>query len=603
MIKNIESLLSKAPRADRIAARRELKRIKRSGKGGEVVEKRLRRLEKRVASSVEKRKVRAANTPRITYMDNLPITEKKEEIIDAIKKNRVVIISGETGSGKTTQIPKFCLAAGRGVDGVIGCTQPRRIAATSVARRIAEEFGEPLGESVGFKIRFKEKMSRDAYIKIMTDGVLLAETQGDPRLNAYDVIIVDEAHERSLNIDFILGILKNLLRERRDLKLIITSATIDTEKFSAAFDDAPVIEVSGRMFPVETRYSPAGEVEDRSHVEMAVQAVETLCKKSPFGDILIFMPTERDIRETRDLLEGRAFKGARVMPLFARLTAGEQARVFSRTAGRKIIVATNVAETSLTIPGIKYVIDSGLARTPRYNPRTRSTSLPVSPIARSSADQREGRCGRVENGICIRLYTEEDYLSRPRFTSPEILRSNLAEVILRMISLKLGDISRFPFIDKPDPKSIRDGFALLTELGAITRPGGKRRGRPHELTKVGRLMARLPIDPRLSRMLIEARKEGRLQEVTVLAAALSIQDPRERPLEKADAADQAHAQFKDPASDFITLLNIWKRYIEARRELKSFNKVKKFCKAHFLSFMRMREWRDIHDQIKAILGE
>jgi len=473
-IAKIESLLPKAMGYDRHVFRREISRIKRAGVKSvseEKLQNRLQRLEKRLSASIQKRKRRKENQPQPTYNPDLPITAKKDDIIKAITKNRIVIISGETGSGKTTQIPKFCLAAGRGIDGLIGCTQPRRIAAITVTHRIAEEFDEEPGKTVGYKIRFTDKTSPDGYIKIMTDGILLAETQSDPYLNRYDTIIVDEAHERNLNIDFILGVLKTLVQKRKDLKLIITSATIDTEKFSRAFDNAPVVEVSGRMYPVEMRYlppDPAGE-EEQTHVEQAVLAVSHVQRKYRSGDILVFMPTEQDIRETCELVEGRKYRGVTILPLFARLSAPEQSKVFSRTTGRKIIVATNIAETSITIPGIKYVIDTGLARISQYTPRSRITSLPVVPISQSSADQRKGRCGRIENGVCIRLYSEEDYLSRQLFTPPEILRANLAEVILRMIALKLGAISDFPFIDRPAEKSIRDGFDLLFELNAITK--------------------------------------------------------------------------------------------------------------------------------------
>ena len=581
-IKKIESLLPKALCADRQAVRRKIVRRKQ-------------------------------NLPKLTYNPDLPIIDKKNEIIDLISKNQVLIISGETGSGKTTQIPKFCIAAGRGIDGKIGCTQPRRIAATTVARRIAEELGEELGKSVGYKIRFKDKTGEDAFIKIMTDGILLAETRNDKYLNEYDTIIVDEAHERSLNIDFILGILKTLLKKRKDLKVIITSATIDTEKFSKAFDNAPVIEVSGRMYPVDVQYFGMEQEtegsDERTHVEMAAFAVDKLQKKSPYGDIIVFMPTEQDIRETCEILEGRNYKSAIILPLYARLSSSEQSKVFSRLAGRKIIVATNIAETSITIPGIKYVIDTGLARISRYTPRSRTTSLPVVPISRSSADQRKGRCGRVENGICIRLYPEQDFLSRTLFTPPEILRANLAEVILRMIALKLGNIEDFPFIDRPAARSIRDGFDLLLELGAIkpvkrakkSKAGKSKEGDVFLLTEKGRLMAQMPVDPRLSRMLIKADQEGCLNEVVVIASALSIQDPRERPVEKTQEADQMHALFRDPLSDFITLLNIWKKYHDVRQKEKSTNRMKKFCKKHYLSFKRIREWRDIHAQISAVL--
>jgi len=659
---------------DRLAARREIRYLaQRSGKfkPDQKLLTRINRLENRLQASVQKRKRRRENLPKLRFNDELPIFAKKDEIIQAIDRHRVIVVSGETGSGKTTQLPKFCLAAGQGIDGLIGCTQPRRIAATSVARRIAEELGQELGNAVGYKIRFRDRTAGDAYIKMMTDGILLAETQSDRFLSAYDTIIVDEAHERSLNIDFILGILRTLIRKRDDLKLIITSATIDTEKFSRAFDDAPVIEVSGRMYPVDIQYpapeaDPSTQENELTHVETAVRAIKRVLHQSRTGDILVFMPTEQDIRETCELVEAENPQGTRVMPLFARLTATEQSRVFARRPGRKIIVATNVAETSITIPGIKYVIDSGLARISRYSPRTRTTSLPVMPVSKSSCDQRKGRCGRIQNGVCIRLYPEDDYETRPQFTPPEILRANLADVILRMISLKLGDVSKFPFIDRPDLKSIKDGFDLLFELGALEqraksrgqraedrvlnsevgmrppahrdlrlRPGGNAeskkenggqssedrgrktaaRGQKTEiglggklqgrikLTGKGRLMARIPLDPRLSRMLIEAGKEGCIGEMTIIVAALSIQDPRERPVEKAREADRGHAAFHDAQSDFVTLLNIWHRYHSHRQKVKSNNQMKRFCREHFLSFMRMREWRDIHHQISDILKE
>ncbi len=548
---------------------------------------------------------RKKNLPKPLFDPALPITAKKDEIIKSISKNQIVIISGETGSGKTTQIPKFCLAAGRGINGKIGCTQPRRIAAITVAARIAEELGEETGKSVGYKIRFMDKTRKDSYIKIMTDGILLAEAHNDPYLNEYDTLIVDEAHERNLNIDFILGVLKALLAKRKDLKLIITSATIDTEKFSKAFDNAPVIEVSGRMFPVEVRYLPVDpeseESDEKTHVDLAADAADKIIKESRSGDILIFMPTEQDIRETAEILEGRKFRAAEIIPLFARLPASEQSKVFSRLAVRKIIIATNIAETSLTIPGIKYVIDTGLARISHYSSRSRSTALPVVKISRSSADQRKGRCGRVENGVCIRLYPEEDYESRPLYTLPEILRSNLAEVILRMIALNLGDVSAFPFIDGPPPKSIRDGYEILLELGAIESENRNKSG--FSLTQNGKLMASLPIDPRISRMLIEAQKRGCLEDMAVIAAALSCQDPRERPADKTDEASRAHRLFADTQSDFITLLNIWNKFNEALKGVKITAGIKKFCRANFLSFRRMKEWRDIYSQIQDILTE
>ncbi|CAN2049182.1 ATP-dependent RNA helicase HrpA [Candidatus Magnetomoraceae bacterium gMMP-1] len=603
-LKRIYSRLSGALLVDKRVISKKLKQIRkiRGRKSDQKILNKLTSMEKRLEASIQKKADRLAKRPRISFPEHLPISSEKDKIIEAIKDNQVLIISGETGSGKSTQIPKMCLEAGRGIEGKIGCTQPRRIAASSIARRIAEELGEDSGNCVGYKIRFKDKTSRDTYIKIMTDGILLAETQSDQYLNEYDTIIIDEAHERSLNIDFLLGILRKLLRKRKNLKLIITSATIDTEKFSKAFDNAPVIEVSGRMYPVKLEYLPIDpeleESGDITYVNMAVKAVEDLWRKRRFGDVLIFMPTEQDILETCELIEARKFMGTTVLPLFGRLSHAEQRRVFSSTTGQKIIVSTNVAETSLTIPGIKYVIDSGLARISQYLPRSRTTSLPIKSISKSSADQRKGRCGRVENGICIRLYSEENYESRPFFTPPEILRSNLADVILRMIALNLGNISKFPFVDMPNFKAVKDGFDTLLELGAIVK-----KGKRFSLSPKGRLMVRMPIDPKIARMILESQKEGCVKEVAIIASALSIQDPRERPLEKQALADQVHAPFKDSASDFITLLNIWNKYHNTWNTLKTQNKMRKFCKQHFLSFIRMREWRDIHEQIAGILRE
>ncbi len=611
-VKKIEKLVSTVMCVDRGPLIRGIRGVRqdiKKGQPAEAIEKRLAGLGKRAERSREAREKRKAAMPRITYIPELPITQKKEEIIHALKHHRVVIISGETGSGKTTQIPKFCMAAGRGAAGKIGCTQPRRIAAINVAARVAEELGQETGDAVGYKIRFDDRSSKNAIIKIMTDGILLAETQKDPFLSEYDTIIVDEAHERSLNIDFTLGILRTLVKKRPDLTLVITSATIDTEKFSKAFDNAPVIEVSGRMFPVELRYRPLenpeeSDQDDQGYVEAAARAVDEIQRESRTGDVLVFMPTERDIEETIELIQGRGYRGVVVLPLFARLSARDQARVFTRGVGRKIIVSTNVAETSLTIPGIKYVVDAGLARILHYSPRTRTTALPVKPVSQSSANQRMGRCGRVANGICIRLYDEDEFNSRPFFTSPEILRSNLAEVILRMISLKLGNVASFPFIDAPSPKSIKDGFDTLLELGAITRKqGNKRQKTDHQLTGRGRIMAGIPVDPKLSRILLEADSQGCLDEAVTIVSALSIADPRQRPQDKAQHADQMHAVFKDPASDFVTLLNIWKAYQSAERSLKTRGKVRRFCKDNFLSFKRLREWGDIQRQIRSVLKE
>lgn len=612
--RRLKSWLSGVMGADRHRLRREIIAIERLSSDAQSTEKtcrRIDRLRRRIEASKGRRQRRLDTVPSPSYDDRLPIVAKRQAIIDVVAANRVVIISGETGSGKTTQIPKFCLEAGRGIDGKIGCTQPRRIAAITVAQRIAEELGEPAGRSVGYKIRFTDRTAPDAHIKIMTDGVLLAEAQADRFLNEYDTLIIDEAHERSLNIDFVLGMLKTLVRRRRDLKLIITSATIDTEKFSRAFDDAPVIEVSGRMYPVDIRYASPETADtdgdEPTHVEMAVAEVDNLFRRRPGGgDVLVFMPTEADIRETCELMAARRWPNTLVLPLFARLTAGEQTRVFARTPERKVIVATNVAETSVTIPGIRYVVDTGLARISQYSPRSKTTSLPVVPISRSSADQRMGRCGRVRNGVCIRLFSEADYLSRPRFTPPEILRSNLADVILRMVSLKLGDVEDFPFIDPPWPKHVKDGVELLMALGAIvpaTDRAGRRKSGRYRLTRHGALMARMPLDPRLSRMLLQARTEGYLSEMMIIAAALSIQEPRERPTDQQAQADAAHQSFQDPRSDFITLLNLWRRYHETLAAVKTARKIKRFCSEQFLSYRRMREWRDVHTQIRGVLAE
>ena len=567
--------------------------------------RKLLHLQKRINQSLRRFEERARSIPPLCFPRELPISAKKNEIIEAIKKSQVVIITGETGSGKTTQIPKMCLAADRGLRGMIGLTQPRRIAATSIATRIAAELGEHCGKSVAYKIRFEEKASAEPLIKVMTDGILLTETVGDPLLLAYDTIIVDEAHERSLNIDFILGFLRTLLVKRKDLQLIITSATIDTAKFSEAFGNAPIIEVSGRMYPVEVRYQPVDPVREENgeatYVDEAIACVEKLQQERRFDDILIFMPTEQDIRETCERLSKRC--SGLVLPLYARLSAPQQRLVFEKSGAQKIIVATNIAETSLTIPGIKYVIDSGLARLLEYNPRSQTTGLPVKPVSRSSAEQRKGRCGRVQNGICIRLYSAEDFLERQLYTAPEIMRSNLAGVILRMLSLNLGSVYNFPFIDHPHPKSIRDGIDILHDLGAIEKDTGDTEAASYKLTAAGRKMAQLPLDPRISRILIEAQKEGCIREAAIIAAALSIQDPRERPYDKTDQAARAHALFQNPESDFITYLTIWDHYHDIWERLQTQNKLRKFCHEHFLSYRRMTEWRDIYQQITGIIYE
>jgi ATP-dependent helicase HrpA len=537
---------------------------------------------------------------KIKYPENLPIVAEREAVIAAIQAHQVVIIAGETGSGKTTQLPKMCLEAGRGAVKMIGCTQPRRIAATAIAARVGEELGE-LGTLVGYKIRFSNHTSAATRIKFMTDGILLAEAQGDRLLAAYDTIIIDEAHERSLNIDFLFGIMQRILKRRPDLKLLITSATIDTEKFSKAFADAPVITVSGRSFPVEIRYPLADEPgEEGDYVERAVQAAMELLQEQGPGDMLVFMPTERDIREAVALFDSR-FQNHKgrvaplVLPLYGRLTGREQNLVFQEAHRAKIVVATNVAETSLTVPGIRYVVDTGLARILSYNVRARTSKLPVAKISRASCDQRAGRCGRVGPGICLRLFAEKDYQERPEFTRPEILRSNLAEVILRMINLNLGEPSRFPFIDPPSGRAIADGYHLLTELGALDAH--------QKLTASGRLMARLPLDPRLSRMIIEARQENCLREMVIITAALSIQDPRMRPVDKEAAADLAHGRFRSPSSDFETFLNLWALFNGAAPAGASQSQLRKFCKQNYLSYQRLREWQDIHEQIRSILSE
>ncbi len=549
----------------------------------------------------------------ITYPQNLPITAKREEIVRLIRENQVIVLSGETGSGKTTQIPKFCLEAGLGQGGrIIGCTQPRRLAAVSVAARIAEELGSDLGGLVGYKIRFEEKTSPGTRVKLMTDGVLLAETQSDRLLSHYDAIIVDEAHERSLNIDFLLGILRLLVRKRPDLKIIITSATIDTQKFSEAFEGAPIIEVSGRTFPVEVRYRPPEEEEnEKSLAEAGADALEEILFETTGGDVLIFMPTEQDIVECCDLIATRYSRWPlTILPLYARLTSAEQHRIFEETNQRKIVVSTNVAETSLTIPGIVYVVDTGVARVARYTPSTGTFGLPIESISRSSADQRKGRCGRVQDGICIRLYSEEDYNGRSLYTPPEVLRTNLAEVILRMLSLKIYDIDNFPFVDPPQSGGIRDGFKTLEELRATRevdnrdhRRNGKGPKKIRILTAEGRKMANLPMDPRLAKMILQAGREGCVDEALILAGALSIHDPRERPADKAGTADQKHAGFRHEESDFLTFLNIWKGWQEIGDGKMKLGALKKYCKDNYLSFKRMREWRDLYLQFRSILGE
>jgi ATP-dependent helicase HrpA len=595
-VEEIRTLLPQCMLHDWVRLGRRLARLLRDTHHAEQREALIARLRDEAAASAALREERAARIPHISYPPDLPINARREEIVEAIRRHQVVVIAGETGSGKTTQLPKMCLEAGLGIQAKIGCTQPRRVAALSISRRIAEELNVEWGREVGCKIRFDDHSSEYTFIKMMTDGILLAETQGDPTLSEYNAIIIDEAHERSLNIDFLLGHLKGLLAKRADLNLIVTSATIDTQAFSKHFGDAPIIEVSGRLYPVEVKYKPLDEAGDEtSFVDAATQAVEEIVCETNTGDLLIFMPGERDIRETADQIEGRFGAEADVIPLFGRLTAGEQQRVFAPSARRKIVIATNIAETSLTIPGIRFVIDSGLARISRYNPRTRIKRLPIEPVSQSSANQRKGRAGRVEAGVCIRLFSEEDFASRPLFTQPEIQRANLAEVILRMKAFHLGDVETFPFLQPPAPAAIANGYALLQELGALD----DRR----ELTALGNDLARLPIDPTLGRMLLQSQREHAIAEILIIAAGLSIQDPRERPLDQKDAAAAAHRQFTDPQSDFLTLLNIWNAVHDEWDRLRTQSQRRKFCKQRFLSYIRMREWQDVYSQLHDALED
>ncbi len=606
----IEADLDGCMQADRVRLGRRARELKRrpKGKRSSNWQRDLDRILERVDQSRKIYQRRVDRRLSIEYPKELPITTRVEEIARTIREHPVTVIVGETGSGKTTQIPKICLAAGRGRQAKIGCTQPRRVAAQSLSRRLAEELGVRWGAEVGCKIRFRDRTVPETLVKMMTDGILLAEIRSDPDLLEYDTIIVDEAHERSLNIDFILGYLRLLVKRRPDLKVIITSATIDVARFSQAFDNAPVVEVSGRLFPVEVRYWPLEELleedssEDLSYVDGAVRAVQSLLGESDSGDLLVFLPSERDIREAVDLLPARlaANRGiapsrVEILPLFGRLTAAEQRRVFSPGTKRRVVLATNIAETSLTIPGIRYVVDTGLARINRYNPRTHTQRLPIEPVSQASAAQRQGRCGRLRDGICVRLYSEADLISRPKHTPPEIQRSDLADVILHMQDLGLGAIDDFPFLDPPKPPAVRGGYQQLQELGALD---DRRR-----LTQLGRNMARLPIAPPVSRMLLQAREENAVSQVLVIAAAISIQDPRERPLDRQEEADRQHRQFLHADSDFLSLLKIWDSYHERFERLPTQSQMRKFCRQHFLSFTRMREWRDIHAQISESLQE
>ena len=574
------------------ALEKQFRSLQRRYQQGQSIDRALKRLGDEGNRSCECVARRRAAAPVPLYPLVLPVVEKREHILDVLAQHQVVILCGETGSGKTTQLPKICLQLGRGTRGKIGHTQPRRIAARSLAARIADELQSPLGSHVGYKVRFQDRVQESSYIKVMTDGMLLAEIQSDPELREYDTLIIDEAHERSLNIDFLLGYLHRLLARRPDLKIIITSATIDPLSFSSHFNQAPVIEVSGRSWPVEVRYRPlAGEDEDqkeRGRGQAIVHAVDELASEGS-GDVLVFLPGERAIRECSELLRKHHPPHTEILPLYARLSAAQQNQVFKPHKGRRIVLATNVAETSLTVPGIRYVVDTGLARVSRYSYRTKVQRLPIEAVSRASANQRAGRCGRVAAGICIRLYGEDDYLARPEFTQPEIQRTNLAAVILQMAALGLGDIEAFPFLDPPDLRFIRDGYKLLHELGAV--------GEQQRLTRLGRQIARLPVDPRLARMILAASERQCLSEVLIIVAALEVIDPRERPMDQAKAADEKHALFKHAKSDFLSYLNLWNAYREQSHHL-SQNKLRKWCRQHFLSFLRMREWIDVHRQLK-----
>ncbi|MFE8154388.1 ATP-dependent RNA helicase HrpA [Brenneria goodwinii] len=557
-------------------------------------------IEGEIVSARQRVENRRASCPSINYPEQLPVSQKKDEILHALREHQVIIVAGETGSGKTTQLPKICLELGRGVRGLIGHTQPRRLAARTVADRIAAELETPLGGCVGYKVRFNDQVGDNTLVKLMTDGILLAEIQQDRLLMQYDTLIIDEAHERSLNIDFILGYLRQLLPKRPDLKIIITSATIDPQRFSRHFNNAPIIEVSGRTYPVDVRYRPVvedAEDSDRDQLQAIFDAVDELSREGP-GDILIFMSGEREIRDTADALNKLDLPHTEILPLYARLSNQEQNRVFQSHHGRRIVLATNVAETSLTVPGIRYVIDPGTARISRYSFRTKVQRLPIEPVSQASANQRKGRCGRVAAGVCIRLYSEQDFLSRPEFTDPEILRTNLASVILQMTSLGLGDIAAFPFVEAPDKRNIQDGVRLLEELSAIQLAEN---GHYH-LTPLGRQLAQLPIDPRLARMVLEARRTGCVREVMVITAALSIQDPRERPLDKKQASDEKHRRFADKESDFMAFVNLWD-YLREQQKALSSSQFRRLCRSDYLNYLRVREWQDVYTQLRQVVKE
>lgn len=613
-LSELEMRLEQCLRRDVREFAKRLAGLKRRAREGKPVDRGCGELERRIAASCAKVEARRGLPLTLEYPAALPVAERREDILTALREHQVVVVAGETGSGKTTQLPKLCLELGLGRRGLIGHTQPRRLAARSVATRLAEELAVPLGEQIGYQVRFTDQSSDRTLVKLMTDGILLAETQHDPDLNRYDAIIIDEAHERSLNIDFLLGYLKRLTERRPDLKIVITSATIDVERFSRHFATrqaggdmlpAPVIQVSGRTYPVEVHYRPlvreADDEEDRTLQEGILHAVEEIeaierDKRWFHGprDVLIFLPGEREIRETADTLRRAELKSTEILPLYARLSNAEQNRVFQPHAGRRIVLTTNVAETSLTVPGIRYVIDPGLVRISRYSYRAKVQRLPVEPVSQASADQRKGRCGRVAEGVCIRLYGEEDFLARPAFTDPEIQRTNLASVILSMLSLRLGDIEAFPFVDAPDPRFIKDGFRLLFELGAVDER--------QRLSDIGRRLARLPIDPRLARMVLAGAENGALRDVLIVVSALAVQDPRERPADKRQAADQAHRIWQDPDSDFVAWLNLWNGFEAARHEF-SGNRLRRWCREHYLSYLRLREWHDTFRQLRQLLND
>jgi len=604
-LNRLEEQIGQAMRADRFHLGRWLRRLWSRARSRRLSDEEWRRFERELEASVTLRRKRLEGRPYVEILPNLPISAKRDEIAEAIRANQVVIVCGETGSGKSTQLPKICLQLGRGIEAMIGHTQPRRIAARSIAARVAQELGVTLGREVGYKVRFSDVTSPETYVKLMTDGILLAETQSDRFLEQYDTIIIDEAHERSLNIDFLLGYLRNLLNRRRDLKVIITSATLDAERFAAHFAQgrrpAPVVEVPGRSYPVEVRHRPpvpdeaTGETDWQSAI---VSAVEEILLEGP-GDILVFMPTERHIHETMRSLKARAvgdprFREIELLPLYARLSASEQQRIFQPHKQRRIVIATNVAESSLTVPGIRYVVDPGVARISRYSPRTKTQRLPIEPISQASAEQRKGRCGREGPGICLRLFSEEDLAVRDRYTPPEIVRTNLASVILQLMALNLGEVETFPFLDAPRADAIRDGYKTLFEIGAVDESG--------KLTSLGRRLARLPVDPRIARMILAAHEEGCLHEVLIIAAALEVDDPRLRPAERAEEADLAHAAFRHPESDFLGYLKLWDFYQNLKEKL-SRNQLQKACQQNFLSYNRLREWADIFRELQEIVTE